>query len=217
MARCSAQDSSMRPGRQAAMARQAQHLAQLSHHVHQPLIAGQGLHGFVDQVVGVVVLVDAAGLGMSGQIVVQGLQRGQFGIVGLARGLEGAAPFQHGHEREDVFRSCADSSLTKQPRRGSSRTSPSVASTLRASRSGVREMPISPASRSSSIHSPLRRARTRIMSRRRSATSGTGLAGRWERSWSDGLDCAVIHNYEHGHSRPRRGAGKARPPRDYPE
>ena len=28
-------------------------------------------------------------------------------------------------------RSCADSSLTKQPRRGSSRTSPSVASTLR--------------------------------------------------------------------------------------
>ncbi|KAG0747574.1 hypothetical protein G6F24_015529 [Rhizopus arrhizus] len=68
-------------------------------------------------------------------------------------------------------RSCVDSSLTKHPRRGSSRTSPSVASTFKASRRGVREMPSSPASRISSIHSPLLSARAWIMARSRSATS----------------------------------------------
>ena len=37
-------------------------------------------------------------------------------------------------------RSCSVTSLTKQPRRGSWRTSPSAVSTLSASRSGVREI-----------------------------------------------------------------------------
>ncbi|MNT26603.1 hypothetical protein D3C72_1621900 [compost metagenome] len=89
--------------RQAAMAGQAEHLAQVAHHIGQPLVAGQGLDGFVDEVVGLVVRVDTACPGMVRQRGVQRLQRGQLPVAGLARGLIGAAPFQHGHQREDVF------------------------------------------------------------------------------------------------------------------
>ncbi len=85
------------------MARQAQHLAQIAHHVGQPLVAGQRLDGFVNEVIGLVVGVDAARLGVAGQRGVQRFQFGQLRVGGLARGLEGAAPFQHRHQREDVF------------------------------------------------------------------------------------------------------------------
>ncbi|CFT94437.1 Uncharacterised protein [Bordetella pertussis] len=68
-------------------------------------------------------------------------------------------------------RSRTVSSLTKQPRPGSRRTRPSVASTLRASRSGVREMPSCSVSPASSTHAPAPSAWVRIMVRKRSATS----------------------------------------------
>src|SRR5690606_23876897 len=71
--------------------------------VRQPAVVGQPLDRFMNKEVGVVIGVDAAGGGVVGQRLVQRLERGQVGVGRLQGGLVGAAPLEHGHQRENVF------------------------------------------------------------------------------------------------------------------
>jgi hypothetical protein len=68
----------------------------------EPAVAGQRDDGFVDGKIRRVVLVDAAGLGVPAQLLVQVFEGGEVGVAGMAGGLVGAASFQQGQHREDL-------------------------------------------------------------------------------------------------------------------
>ncbi|MNL03260.1 hypothetical protein D3C87_1237910 [compost metagenome] len=88
---------------QALVARQAQHLAQVADHAGQPAVAGQALERLVNLVVGFVIGVDVAGLGVAREVGVQALQRVEIVLGDVARGLVGTAAFEQRHQRKDLI------------------------------------------------------------------------------------------------------------------
>ncbi len=82
--------------------RQAQDLAQVADHLGQPAVVGQHDEGFVDRMVGRVVLGDAAGGSMFLEPLVQHLQRGHVGHAGAQRRLVRGAALQQRDHGEDL-------------------------------------------------------------------------------------------------------------------
>ena len=81
---------------------QFQNFAQITNRHGQPFVACHGNDGFVDEVVGRVIVLNFPGLGVHLKLRMQNGHRLDIGCAGATRRLVGAAALQHGDHRKNL-------------------------------------------------------------------------------------------------------------------